>query len=170
MLPMRFFSGSEIWFLRSHASIESMISTFSFRAPCAIWLAATVAGLFLVVAAGCGPKRPPMAPVKGKVILDGQPLTKGNVSTVPDAGRGAHGDIQPDGTFELYTYRAKDGALVGKHKVAVAAYDASAGKGPESEYGKLLVPKHYTNYETSGLTIDVKDSEPNTPTLELTSQ
>jgi predicted RecA/RadA family phage recombinase len=111
-----------------------------------------------------------MAPVKGKVTLDGQPLTKGNVSTVPDAGRGSHGDIQTDGVFELHTFSKNDGALVGKHKVAVAAYDATAGKSPESEHGKLLVPKRYTNYETSGLSIDVKTDEPNTPTIELTSQ
>ena len=110
-----------------------------------------------------------MAPVNGKVLLNGQPMSAGSVGTVPAAGRGAHGDIQPDGTFELHTFAQHDGALIGPHKVAVTAYDASAGKGPESEYGKLLVPKRYTNYEISGLTIDVKADEPNTPTLELKS-
>lgn len=127
--------------------------------------------LILAVATvvGCGPKHPATALVKGKVLLNGQPLTLGSVGTVPAAGRGAHGVIQPDGSFELQTYAARDGALIGTHKVAVVAYDSSGGKGPESEYGKLLVPKRYANYETSGLTIDVKEGEVNTPTLELKS-
>jgi hypothetical protein len=93
--------------------------------------------------------------VSGKVTLDGQPMKHGHVGTIPSVGRGAHGDIQPDGTFELHTYANGDGARVGTHKVGVAAYDANAPRGPESEYGKLLVPKPYTNPETSGLTLDV---------------
>jgi hypothetical protein len=113
--------------------------------------------LFVMFAAlpGCGTKGPELAPVKGKVTLDGRPMTHGHVGTIPPVGRGAHGDIQSDGTFELHTYAKGDGARVGAHKVGVAAYDASAPRGPESEYGKLLVPKHYTNPESSGLTIDV---------------
>ena len=126
-------------------------------------------GLVVVSLVGCGPKRPPMAAVKGKVLLNGQPLTMGSVGTIPTAGRGAHGDIQPDGTFELHTFNSRDGALIGVHKVGIAAYDMSGGKGPESEYGKLIIPKRYTNYETSGLTIDVKEGEVNAPTLELKS-
>jgi hypothetical protein len=109
------------------------------------------------VLAGCGPAGPDLAPVTGKVTLDGQPMTHGHVGTIPTVGRGAHGDIRPDGTFELHTYATGDGARVGPHKVGVAAYDASAPRGPESEYGKLLVPKHYTNPESSGLTIDVPE-------------
>jgi hypothetical protein len=132
-------------------------------------LAAVFAGIALILIVGCGPKRPSMAPVKGKVLLNGQPMIAGSVGTVPSAGRGAHGDIKSDGTFELHTYSAGDGALLGKHKVAVVAYDASAGKTPESEYGKLIVPKRYANYETSRLTIEVSADEANTPTLELTS-
>lgn len=129
--------------------------------------------LFLVltsVCAGCGPKRPTTAPVKGKVLLDGRPLTTGNVGTFPTAGRGAHGDIQPDGTFELHTYSKNDGALLGKHKVGVVAYDTSGPKGPESPYGKLLVPQVYTNPETSGFTIDVQPGGIDDVVLEMTTK
>lgn len=111
--------------------------------------------LITAVFIGCGPKGPDLAPVTGRVTLDGQPLTHGHVGTLPVAGRGARGNIQPDGSFELHTYADNDGARVGKHKVGVAVYDASGPRGPESEYGKLLVPRHYTNPESSGLTIDV---------------
>jgi hypothetical protein len=119
---------------------------------------------------GCGREGPDLAPVKGTVTLDGQPMTHGHVGTIPAVGRGAHGDIQPDGTFELYTYDKGDGARVGAHKVGVAAYDASAPRGPESEYGKLLVPKHYTNPESSGLTIDVPADGLDNVVLELSTK
>jgi hypothetical protein len=124
--------------------------------------------LFAAVCTGCG-QSPALAPVKGKVLLNGKPLNSGSVGTIPSAGRGSHGDIQADGTFELHTYSMHDGALLGKHKVAVAAYQDTGAKGPESGYGKLTVPERYTNPESSGLTIDVKEGEVNTPTLELTS-
>jgi hypothetical protein len=91
------------------------------------------------------------------------------VGTIPEIGRGAHGDIQSDGTFELYTYSDGDGARIGTHKVGVAAYDKSGGRTPESEYGKLLVPQRYTNPETSGLTIDVTEDGRDNVVLELSS-
>jgi hypothetical protein len=136
-----------------------------------IWYVASCPLLVIVAAAlGCGSASHDMAAVKGKVLLDGQPLTKGHVGTIPPAGRGAHGNIQPDGTFELQTFANSDGALIGTHKVRVAAYDSSGPRGPESEYGTLLVPQHYTNPETSGLTIEVTEDGPNEPVLELSSK
>jgi hypothetical protein len=118
---------------------------------------------------GCGRSTLEVAPVRGKVLLDNRPLTKGGVVTLPLAGRGAHGTIQPDGTFELTTYHNGDGALLGQHKVAVAAYEGEE-LGPEADRGKLLVPKHYTSPESSGLTIKVTADGPNEPVLELSSK
>lgn len=119
---------------------------------------------------GCGRSTPPVAPVNGKVRLNGKPLTTGNVVTMPASGRGAHGVIDSDGSFALRTFGNNDGALLGMHKVAVVAYEAPAGaSGPEAGYGKRLVPKRYTNPETSGLSIDVKSDDDNFPVLELKS-
>jgi hypothetical protein len=89
--------------------------------------------------------------------------------TLPPAGRGANGPIAADGSFELRTFAKNDGALVGTHKVAVVTYAPTGKSGPEAGLGKLLVPDRYINPETSGLTIEVKAGEVNTPTLELTS-
>ncbi len=122
----------------------------------------------VILSGGCGPRGPSVATVKGKVLLNGQPLTKGQVGTIPSAGRGANGIIQPDGSFELNTFRKGDGALIGTHKVGVAAFEGGA-KGPEGGNGKLLVPQRYTNPETSGLTIEVKADGDNAPVLELKS-
>jgi hypothetical protein len=110
-----------------------------------------------------------MAPVKGKVLLDGQPLTSGRVSTVPKVGRGANGAIKSDGSFELTTESPGDGAVIGTHSVTVTAYAPGPG-GPEGGRGKLLAPQKYTDDLTSGLTIEVKPDQENNPVLELSSQ
>ncbi len=127
-------------------------------------------GVIALTSVGCGPKRPNIAPVKGHVLFDGQPLTTGSLATMPKAGRGAKGVINSDGTFELSTFGKGDGATIGRHKVAVAAFESSAKAGPESGNGKLLVPERYTNPESSGLTIDVQPGGNYDVVLELTSK
>jgi len=119
---------------------------------------------------GCGSGHPAVAPVKGKVLLDGQPLHTGSVNTLRGAGRGAHGEIKSDGTFVLRTFAKSDGALLGTHKVAVAAYDGTGPKTPETPYGKLLVPQRYTNPETSNLSIEVDSGGTDSVVLELTTK
>ena len=72
---------------------------------------------------GCGssePKALSTAPVKGTVTYKGKPLTKGSITFEPDgSGREAHGEIQPDGSFVLTTYKKDDGAVIGTHRVAI---------------------------------------------------
>jgi hypothetical protein len=72
----------------------------------------------------------PLAQVSGTVNCNGAPLKAGMVVFVPasttdektnDTGRSASGIIQPDGTFQLTTYAANDGAIVGAHTVQVFA-------------------------------------------------
>jgi hypothetical protein len=121
----------------------------------------------LLAAMGCGGSGPTLAPVKGKVLLDGQPLTTGTVSTQPAAGRGANGIIHSDGTFTLSSGR-EPGALVGTHQVAIVAFEGGASSSPEGPQGKLLTPQRYATAATSGLSLEVTNGE-NTPTLELTS-
>ena len=79
--------------------------------------------LMLAVFAGCngGPK---MTPVTGKVMYNGNPLEFGVVMFQPSSGQPARGDIQPDGTFTLSTYRLNDGVVLGKHKVRIACYES----------------------------------------------
>lgn len=65
-------------------------------------------------------------PVKGTISFKGQLLKQGTVTFEPtDAGREAHGNIKPDGTFVLTTFKEGDGAVKGVHKVLVAG----AGRG-----------------------------------------
>lgn len=143
-----------------------MTFNYLLRQPCRSWSLLVVVALAASV--GCGDSGPALAPVRGKVLLDGQPLKFGNVLTQPKAGRGANGAIQPDGSFELNSGR-EPGALIGLHNVAVVAYEGGdAARGPEAAQGKLLTPQRYANAENSGLTIEVVRGE-NAPTIELTS-
>lgn len=123
----------------------------------------------MVTVAGCGGDSN-IAPVSGKVLLDGQPLPQGLVTTLPAAGRGARGVIQSDGSFKLGTLTESDGAVIGMHQVSVIAYDKPANAGPESGPGKLMIPEKYVSPATSELTIEVKADGENSPVLELKSK
>lgn len=83
----------------------------------------------LVTASGCpkGGAAYKTAPVKGKVVYNGQPVTSGSIHLQPVAvqgaaasnpGQPANGQVQSDGTFVLSTYKEGDGAVIGKHKVS----------------------------------------------------
>lgn len=92
-----------------------------------------VFSLLLSCVAGCGGGQPfSVAPVSGTVRCNGTPLKEGLVVFVPvgkadgkakETGRSASGLIQPDGTYQLTTYDAGDGAIVGPHTVQVLAPD-----------------------------------------------
>jgi hypothetical protein len=117
--------------------------------------------LTLLIPTGCGKKTLPTAPVEGKVLFEGKPLTFGGVLFQPDDGPMARGSIQPDGTFRLTTYRDGDGAVLGMHRVQIACYetqrpDAKAKKNAEGGLGKPLIPQKYLRIDTSGLQAEVK--------------
>src|SRR4029079_2260524 len=74
----------------------------------------------LLSAAGCGSKYPPTAPVKGKITINGIPVTTGLINFYPTTGeRPALGHIGPDGCYSLTTFERGDGALLGRHKVSI---------------------------------------------------
>lgn len=114
----------------------------------------------LVAAAciGCGRSKLETVPVSAKVTYKGQPLKFGNVLFQPDVGAPAKAEIQPDGTFTLTT-DGQPGALVGRHRVEVRCReDQGKPADPKVERppGRSLIPEKYTNFETSGITREVK--------------
>lgn len=128
-----------------------------------------VAALSSLCICGCSSKQSNIVPVHGKVVLDGQPLTHGTISTLPAAGRGGRAFIQKDGSFQLGTYGLNDGASIGIHEAAVSVTDTSNETSPEASAGRSLIPARYTNPKTSGLTIEVSAEGPNNPELVLSS-
>jgi hypothetical protein len=89
-------------------------------------------------------------PVKGKVTYKDKPLTQEEIVFEPDgSGREAHGNIQPDGTFELSTFAKGNGAVPGTHRVAVTS----------GRVGKEVVPVKYKNTSSSKTEVEVAEGK-----------
>ena len=118
-------------------------------------------------------------PVSGQVTYNGQPLAKGAITFVPEAGAGATGIIE-DGSYTLSTGGDQDGALPGKYKVMISSKEDSAELA-RAEFAKVskrkvseittvprdflanaagaarsLIPLGYGDVRTTTLTAEVK--------------
>jgi hypothetical protein len=90
-----------------------------------------VAVTVLTLLPGCGPAT--IAPVRGRVTCNGKPVADAALifSPVPknendkESGKAAAGGTDEDGYFVLSTYKERDGALIGKHRVAVTVDEGS---------------------------------------------
>jgi hypothetical protein len=122
--------------------------------------------------AGCGGGHElPTAPVRVIVTLDGHPVTKGGVHFIPERGRHAKGKLGPDGTAELFTYNEHDGAIIGKHKIAVIAVeeDPSQTTVDRLPVVKWLIPKRYGSADTSGLECELIENKRHVVKVELST-
>lgn len=111
---------------------------------------ASLFAVTIMLANGCGDGRPKRVPVAGQVLIDGKPLTHGQIMFVPASGRPSQGQLDNDGRFVLSCYEQGDGALMGSHKVAV-----TAGIGINNTQTRWYAPKKYAEYRTSGLTREI---------------
>jgi hypothetical protein len=115
----------------------------------------------------------------GVVTLDGKPVDGANVVLKPagDGMTGAWGATNPSGHFSLRAYEVKEGAIPGEYKVQVSktieekvpGAKGSVDGGDPVRYG-FGVPKKYTGFETSGLTVSIPDAGKRDIKLELTSK
>ena len=103
-----------------------------------------------LVMAGCGDGRPSRVPVSGSVTIDGEPLTVGYLRFVPPNDRPSAGTIGSDGRFTLGCFEEGDGAVLGKHQVAVIA-----NKTLDEVTMKWFAPQKYADYTTSGIEIEI---------------
>jgi hypothetical protein len=126
------------------------------------WWCALVVPCFLASIVGCSDSLPETAPVKGIVTIDGKPISEFDNAAVifmPPKGRPAKSVISKnDGSFELATYRTRDGARLGRHAVAVSATVNDASRSSEDKYSgvRFVIPEKFCNGETSGLTYKVE--------------
>jgi hypothetical protein len=131
-----------------------MISQF--RAAGALLLVAVA-----VVSAGCD-GRPARVPVSGTVLIDGKPLTRGNIKFVPADGRPSAGAIGQDGKFTLTCYDGADGAIPGTHRVQIASNRIISDSKIE-----WFAPRTYADFRTSGLEYQIDEPNDNL-TIDLT--
>jgi len=124
--------------------------------------------LALPLVAGCGTKPQALAAVRGQVFFHGQPLAGGTIVFTPDPERGgrgplACGEIGPDGRYELHT-DGTDGAIVGWHRVTVAAHPPAAAAGAETP---PPLPARYSDPDAWGECREVKPGQVNTHDFRL---
>ena len=106
----------------------------------------------MVVFTGCGDGRPPRVPVSGTVVIDGQPLARGNIKFVPEGGRPSAGSIGKDGKFTLTCYDGNDGAIPGMHRVQVASNRIISDSKIE-----WFAPPVYADFRTSGIEVQIEE-------------
>ena len=115
-------------------------------------------GMFLVLGCGGNSEYGTLHSVTGKVILDGQPMTKGYVRLVPDGAKvktEPAGEIAEDGTYTIYTGN-DSGAPAGTYKVTVTSGEIPDSAKPNAL--KTALAPRYANPQTSGLTLEVVPS------------
>jgi hypothetical protein len=75
---------------------------------------------FLVCIAGCGKGGPQVAPVEGRVTLEGRPLVNADIQFKPGGPeRPSSGRTDGEGHYTLMFKRGQPGAIVGPHTVRI---------------------------------------------------
>lgn len=132
---------------------------------------ACVATCCFLIAAGCNPRpkdMPEIAPVKGTVTMDGQPLPKVDVTFFSEVGgQVSAGTTDDAGMYELRFSGRHMGAKIGPNTVRITTPPAQ--EIPGEPPWKEKVPAKYNR--KSELKADVKPGpEPNTIDFELKSK
>ena len=106
----------------------------------------------LLLVAGCGDGLPTRVTVSGQVLIDGEPLTVGNIKFVPDGARPSSGTLDESGRFTLTCYDGGDGVVPGTHRVQVSSMEVvSASK------VKWKAPPKYADFRTSELSYTITE-------------
>ena len=117
--------------------------------------------LLVAVFSGCGQSGPDVAPVSGRITLDGRPLASADVAFQPDgAQRASSGRTDADGRYELMFKRGQPGALVGQHTVRISVSREIVRNPPQ-------IPARYDTQ--SELRREVKVGEENVFDFDLTT-
>jgi hypothetical protein len=121
--------------------------------------------LFAALLTGCGKEGPALgqlAPVSGKVTVDGKPVTAGQVSLVPiDAstqtgGSASAGSIDATGGYVINT-AGKNGAPIGRYKVTVTPSMVPTG---DNKMPTMPFNSKFTDPAKTTLIINVEANPP----------
>lgn len=127
---------------------------------------ALVACFGLLTMSGCGGGNSDVAPVTGKVTVDGEPINYALVTFMPTQGRASGGFTDSDGVYTLDYVVGEKGALIGQHRVYIRTRvakepsygeESSVEKDPVRKTGrKELLPKKYCDRDATELTATVE--------------
>jgi len=121
---------------------------------------------FVVAVAGCGSSEVELAPVQGRVTLDGQPVRGVFIIFQPPTGKPSYAMLDADGEFELQYNVKHAGSIVGRQEVFLRPPGSDElGDFPEGVKEPTSIPDRYRQ---PFQTVDVTDDN-NEFTFELTS-
>lgn len=102
---------------------------------------------------GCGDGRRERVPVAGQVLIDGKPLTQGQILFVPPEGRASQGKLDSEGRFRLTCFDENDGAVRGTHRIAITSAEPIS---PTKT--RWFAPKKLADPRTSGLSQEIREA------------
>jgi hypothetical protein len=115
-------------------------------------------------------QNPPTFKVTGQVTYQGKPVPDATlVFKKLDQSRGAVGETDREGKFQLTTYALHDGAPTGEYQVTIMCYEKPKLNASEAEmyHLKNKLPSKYEDVQKSGLTATVAESDANVVNFEL---
>lgn len=136
------------------------------------WLGFGLCLCLLVV--GCESKPYRLAPVNGKITLDGKPVPGAFVKFTPlpvegkTPGPVSKGRCDTEGRYSLTTIDGDAGAIVGKHRVSIYSYSAPEILEPGEAPGKEMFPRRFNT--ASKLISEVTESGLENENFELTTR
>lgn len=123
----------------------------------------------LAMLAGCGGSGLELAPVSGRVMLDGQPILGARLVFQPEAsGSPSYGSTDRDGRYELGYKRGQKGALIGWHTVRIESATELTKPDGKTIWRPKPLPARYN--VQSDLRRDVKADEDNNFDFDLKSE
>jgi hypothetical protein len=133
--------------------------------------AVLVAALLSLASLGCGKPASDfgMVPVKGKLLVDGQPAEHAAVvlhRLDMDVFEKPAGTAGADGEFQLTTLKANDGAFPGEYAVTVS-WAKPLTQSSDPDYGPELLPKKYQDPARSELKVTISEGETELPPIEI---
>ena len=129
---------------------------------------------FALLLAGCGggDAGPTIHPVSGKVLVDGRPAAKAQVTFHPSPGQTAGmipmAEIAADGSFRPSTRMSGDGAPAGDYTLTILWPEFKLDHGEEVA-GPDRLGGRYNDPRKSGLKVIIKAGENSLPPIELKS-
>ena len=133
------------------------------------WTAA-VAMLLTLCCGSCTKRngRVPVYPVRGQVFVGNQPAAKAFVVFHPAGEQGPqalrpYGHVAKDGSFQLTTYEADDGAPAGDYLVSVVWLAPGGGEDPPD-----LLKGRYRNADASALRATIREGPTEIAPFKLT--
>lgn len=141
----------------------------------------------LVLVVGCSqklPSNPTTYPVKGKVLLNGQPLATGTVVMhLLSEGLAveARGALGKDGTFSVQAFGDREGTVPGKYIVTIlpvggappadskAKVPASKVKSTGPKNLASEIPEKYQSPDTSDIEVTVEEKDNDLGTIKIST-